>query len=335
MKKLSIAAFCLSASFLMAQSYAPQVGTAGTTAISKDSPLFKSWASGCTVVRGLQQINGTAGTYANAGTDANGTGIANGSVVSLGDGGTGTVTFSKAIVNGSGFDFAIFENGFVSGSSGKAYLELAFVEVSSDGVNFFRFPSHNEYPADYIQNSTDAGGPGFATMDARYLNNFAGKYIGSYGTPFDLSDLPDNPLLDKSKITHIKIIDVVGTNADGYKTFDSFGNVAVDPFPTPFGSSGFDLDAVGVINEAAVLSAAESTVSDRKISIYPNPASDFIIINAKKEVAVKIYSISGALVKQGKTVNQRMNISDLQNGNYIVQIGSDGEQQNLKLIIAK
>mgnify|MGYP004512331185 CR=1 FL=1 len=335
MKKLSIAVFCLSACFSIAQSYAPQAGTAGTTAISKDSPLFKSWANGCTVVRGLQQINGTTGAYANAGTDTNGTGIANGSVVSLGDGGTATVTFSKAIANGSGFDFAIFENGFASGSSGKAYLELAFVEVSSDGVNFFRFPSHNEYPSNYIQNSTDAGGPGFATMDARYLNNFAGKYIGSYGTPFDLSDLPDNALLDKSKITHVKIIDVVGTNADGYKTFDSFGNVAVDPFPTPFASSGFDLDAVGVINEAAVLSAAESTVADLKISIYPNPASDFIIINAKKEVTVKIYSISGALVKQGKTMHQRMNISDLQNGNYIVQIGSDGEQQKLKLIIAK
>ncbi|WP_294243562.1 T9SS type A sorting domain-containing protein [uncultured Chryseobacterium sp.] len=333
MKKLSIAALCLFAFFSMAQSYAPQVGIAGTTAISKDSPLFKSWAAGCTVVRGLQQINGTTGTYADAGTDANGTGTANGSIVSLGDGGTATLTFPKAINNGNGFDFAIFENGFASGGSGQAYLELAFVEVSSDGVNFFRFPSHNEYPSNYIQNSAS---PGFATMDARYLNNFAGKYISGYGTPFDLSDLPDNPLLDKSRITHVKIIDVVGTNIDGYKTFDSFGNVAVDPFPTPFGSSGFDLDAVGVINESSnVLAAAESSAAGRKISIYPNPASDFIIIDAKKETEVKIYSISGALVKQGKTVNHKMDISDLQKGNYIVKTHSEGEQQNLKLIISR
>jgi hypothetical protein len=37
-----------------------------------------------------------------------------------------------------GYDFAIFENGFPFGS-GSFYLELAFVEVSSDGKHFVRF----------------------------------------------------------------------------------------------------------------------------------------------------------------------------------------------------
>ncbi|MCJ8155286.1 T9SS type A sorting domain-containing protein [Chryseobacterium sp. SSA4.19] len=338
MKNLFIAASFFSACFISAQSYAPQAGVAGSTAIISTSPLFKSWATGAAIVRGPQQINGTSGALANAGVDTNATGASNGSVVSLGDGGTATLTFAKPITNGSGFDFAVFENGFNSSVTGKAYLELAFVEVSSDGVNFFRFPSHNEYPSNYIQNAPDQGGSGFATMDAKYLNNFAGKYVSNYGTPFDLSDLPDNVLLDKTKITHVKIIDVVGTNIDGYRTYDSFGNIAIDPFPTPFGSSGFDLDAVGVINEfvaGSILSTAEGQKPEHKVSIYPNPASDVIKINTAEDVAVKIYSVNGTLIKQGKTVNKTFNVSDLSNGNYIIQIDNTVTKYNLKLIISK
>lgn len=336
MKNIFIATAFLSANFLMAQSYAPQAGVAGSTAIPANSTLFKSWATGATVVRGYQQINSTTSALANAGVDTNAIGASNGSIVSLGDGGYATLTFAKPIINGSGFDFAVFENGFASNVTGKAFLELAFVEVSSDGVNFFRFPCHNEYPSDYVQNAPDQGGSGYATMDARYLNNFAGKYISTYGTPFDISDLPDNPLLDKTKITHVKIKDVVGTNIEGYRTYDSFGNIAIDPFPTPFGSSGFDLDAVGVINEfVTILSTTEAQKTENKITVYPNPASDFIKINTDKDVVLKIYSANGALVKQRKTVNKTLNISDLSNGNYIIQIENDSNKQNLKLIISK
>jgi hypothetical protein len=336
MKNIFIAAALLTTHFLMAQSYPPQAGVSGSTAIPSNSPLFKSWASGSTVLRALQQINGSQTAYASAGTPENAVGASNGSIVSLGDGGTAILTFAKPITNDSGFDFAVFENGFTSGQSGKAFLELAFVEVSSDGVNFFRFPSHNEYPSNYIQNSTDVGGSGFATMDARYLNNFAGKYTNGFGTPFDLSDIPDNPLLNKEQITHVKIIDVIGTNIEAYRTYDSLGNVAVDPFPTPGAGSGFDLDAVGVINEyTAVLATAENKKTDAKINLYPNPATDFIKITADKDVEVKIYNVNGALVKQGKTVNKTLNISDLSNGNYIIQIDNNFNKQNLKLIISK
>lgn len=336
MKNIFIAAAFFGVTCLMAQTYPPQANVAGTTAIPANSTLFKSWATGTTVVRGLQQINGSQTAYASTGDPANSIGSSNGSIVCLGDGGTATLTFVKPITNDSGFDFAVFENGFMSNQTGKAFLELAFVEISSDGVNFFRFPAHNQYPSNYVQNAPDVGGSGYASMDATYLNNFAGKYISGFGTPFDISDIPDNPLLNKAQITHVKIIDVVGTNIEGFRTFDSFGNVAIDPFPTPFASSGFDLDAVGVINEyTSVLATAENQKPSAKINFYPNPATDFIKINTDKEVLVKIYSITGALVKQAKTVDKTMNISELKNGNYIVQFETENGKQNLKLIVSK
>jgi len=52
-----------------------------------------------------------------------------------------TMTFDILIGNGDGPDLAVFENGLVDTGTGNVFAELAFVEVSSDGVNFARFPS--------------------------------------------------------------------------------------------------------------------------------------------------------------------------------------------------
>ena len=57
-------------------------------------------------------------------------------VVSLGDGGSITLTFAHPLSDGTGPDLAVFENAF-----NDTFLELAFVEVSSDGANFVRFPA--------------------------------------------------------------------------------------------------------------------------------------------------------------------------------------------------
>ena len=46
----------------------------------------------------------------------------------------------------------------------------------------------------------------------------------------------------------VRITDVVGSIDPALGTKDSLGNLINDPFPTPFASSGFDLNAVGVIN---------------------------------------------------------------------------------------
>ena len=95
-------------------------------------------------------------------------------VVSLGDGGHITLSFATPITNGPGADFAVFENGFAD-----SFLELAFVEVSSDGTNFFRFPSHS-------LTSTGAQVASFGTLDTTNIDGLAGKYRAGFGTPFDL-----------------------------------------------------------------------------------------------------------------------------------------------------
>jgi hypothetical protein len=220
--------------------YAPPAGQPGTTAIHRDSSAIKAWAAACTVTRGLQDASDPQLGPASAGTAQNAAGKSDGTTVSLGDGGVAICTFSKPITNGPGPDFVVFENGVTD-----TFLELGFVDVSSDGVNFVRFKSHS-----LSDTVTQTGG--FDATDATKLNNFAGKYRAGFGTPFDLQELASAATINTNAITHVRITDVVGGLGAQYCSRDGFGNKVNDPWPTPFPSSGFDLDAVGVINAAEV-----------------------------------------------------------------------------------
>ena len=233
-------------------------------------------------------------------------------VVSLGDGGFATVTFASPIYNGPGPDFAVFENGFGIDSDTTHtlhFLELAFVEVSSDGENFFRFPAICNYPEDQ-QIGT------FECTSCTLIHNFAGKYEAFYGTPFDLDDVEDSPLLDKNRVTHVRLIDVVGNINPEYATYDSKGHVVNDPWPTPFESCGFDLDAVGVIHDLAHSDVTENEAE--RVSVYPNPAKDKLTVKAENLQSIEIYNVMGQQVMV--STEPTINLSALTEGIYFVRV---------------
>ncbi len=58
-------------------------------------------------------------------------------VASLGNGGSITLGFDRAIVDGAGADFVVFENPFEA--AGALFAELATVAVSADGATFHEF----------------------------------------------------------------------------------------------------------------------------------------------------------------------------------------------------
>lgn len=226
--------------------FAPAQNQPGTTAMHADSSAFVAWATGCVAEPGPMNITNPGAGMAGSGWPAsNVIGYPQGTtgVTCLGDGGMATVTFASPICNRPGPDFAVFENGFENAQTpGFWFLELGFVEVSSDGVNFFRFPAYSN-----TQTLTQIGGMG--CIDPSQIHNLASKYGAMYGTPFDLDEVPDNPLLDKDHVTHVRIVDVIGNIDPDYATYDCQGNPVNDPWPTPFASCGMDLDAVGVIHD--------------------------------------------------------------------------------------
>ncbi|MCH3924455.1 MAG: DUF4465 domain-containing protein [Bacteroidales bacterium] len=209
------------------------VGTNGCKAISINSPSIKAWALGVQVNRGKQTDD--TSLYASYGSNDWAIGKPDSTTtraVSLGEGGSCIITFDRPIFNGAGYDFMITENSFgvmTNSQSNSEFLELTFVEVSSDGINYFRFPA--------ISNNT--------TTDCKssLINNLAGKYSVGWGCGFNLDDIPNNVLLDKNNIRFIRLVDV----RNGQDT-DSRGNIIYEA-PGSFGySSGFDLTGVGIIN---------------------------------------------------------------------------------------
>ncbi len=210
--------------------YAPAAGAAGSTAIHMNDTSFESWATGWEDYLIGTDVDLTWQTPDKALGKAVGTSY---DIVSLGRGGEITMTFSNAIFDGVGDDFAVFENSF-----SNTFLELGYVEVSSDGTNFFRF-----------DNDSLTSGPvgGFGSVDPTDITGLASKYIQGYGTPFDLADLAGTTGLDINDIGYVKIVDIIG---DG-TYLDTSGDVIYDPYPTS-GSAGVDLDAIGVMHAVPV-----------------------------------------------------------------------------------
>jgi len=176
-------------------------------------------------------------------------------VHSLGIGGDLTLGFALPIANGPGADFLVAENAFfVGGTFFGTFAELMFVEVSSDGVSFVRFPSRWFGPG---------SAPGaFGSLVVGSSSNLAGQHVAlgpllpgdpqdvceAGGDAFDLADLAAHPLvltgaLDLMAITHVRLVDVVGG-----QSLDSRLAPIFDA-----GTGSADVDAVTVIHQQGLV----------------------------------------------------------------------------------
>jgi len=292
------------------------VGSPGSPALFKDTNLFKSWATSCSVIRGFQNITDTSLGRTSVGNAESAVGKAGetGGVVSLGDGGHATLTFAKPISNGEGADFAVFENGF-----SDEFLELAFVEVSSDGNRYVRFPSVSN-----TQNTRQIG-PFDNWAKAELLINLAGKYRLFYGTPFDLEELKDSLGIKIDSITHIRIIDVIGNINAPFAQKDSKANIINDPFPTAYPSGGFDLDAIGVIHERLSSQQPVDEGEHSQALIYPCPANDFLFLKqSDSNCKWQILNGLGKLILEEETIKgeavTKISVTNLKAGSYYFKI---------------
>lgn len=308
------------------------VGSADTTAISKNDPSLVAWATG------YQDLSYGVGVADNWKTPNKALGPAEGSafdIVTLGRGGQITLTFAKPITDGAGFDFAVFENSFSDG-----FLELAWVEVSSDGVHFVRFPN--------LSYTYTTVGPFGANVDPTMIHGLAGKYRAGYGTPFDLSQLQlaydaaitdtDNhftvayevsletnfPFLDLSDIRYVRLIDIVGdatardVDANVVDASGNEGAIIYDPFPT-IGSAGFDLDAVAVLNQLDLIGTAQSItfpnignrrLTDGLVTLSANATSGLPVTYVVMEGPAAVSGSTLTLTGLGQVIIQATQVGD-------------------------
>jgi hypothetical protein len=168
-----------------------------------------------------------------------------------------TLGFDVEITNNPGPDFAIFENTFDLALD-DVFAELAYVEVSTDGLQFARFPS--------VSLGTNLIPFVVGTIDPTEVYNLAGKHANydeatSWGTPFDLQDLSRhaaviNGSVDLDRIRYVRLVDIPGSG-NHLDTADP-AHPIYDVWPTE-GSAGFDLEAIGVIHARTELLPPDHT----------------------------------------------------------------------------
>lgn len=89
------------------------------------------------------------------------------------------------------------------------------------------------------------------------------------------------------------------------------------------------------LTKAMIPSLGIREVKKPVINIYPNPVTDFLVIESNENIEkIKIYAPDGKLVKNldvyGK--NHKIKISDLPTGNYLMMLNSKGSSSSYKFI---
>jgi hypothetical protein len=196
----------------------------------------------------------------------------------LGNGGSLTLGFDlpqspRAIVNSPGRDFIVSENSFYQDEDPtRAFAEMMWVEVSSNGVDFARFPAHSRIampvgPFGTIDPALTKGFAGvmpvLANVDENDIDPFDLQTAG--GDSFDLEWLTGDPnvvagAVNLDLIRYVRLVDVIGNGA----SLDSSGQPLYDP--TGVGIGGADVDSVAVVHGVTLPGSVTGLVPEPSVA---------------------------------------------------------------------
>ena len=99
-----------------------------------------------------------------------------------------------------------------------------------------------------------------------------------------------------------------------------------------FDVSGVELGHTAIPEVGKIVFREESTIYtstdnvSARVQVYPNPTHDFIIIQGlENEQTARVYSWEGKLLTttQADEKETKINVSDLPNGSYLLQVGAE------------
>ena len=114
----------------------------------------------------------------------------------------------------------------------------------------------------------------------------------------------------------------------GYYVNSYFGTGSAPEFDAAAGTISLAAHSYVVIsnmeNATSGVEDVESGLTEAKVKIYPNPATDYVNVEAEDVKAVEIYSMAGVLVASEKQ-NSTVDVSGLAKGTYLVKVtAADG-----------
>lgn len=217
-------------------------------------------------------------------------------VLCLGFGGEIVVGLKdKVILDEAGIDFKIFENAFINPINSKIFAEPGIVSVSQDGINFIPFPYNFETlegcagitPVIGSENPFEANSKSGDGFDLRTVGLSWAKYI-------KIKDITNLVFADKNHYYYDFVL------------------------------SGFDLDAVAIINSGK--SEATSVNSD-KLEFSIN-GYKFI---SNQPINLAIYDLNGIELCSNPNCTN-LNLSQFKSNFLMLKVVSNGKTNYLKYI---
>ena len=95
-------------------------------------------------------------------------------------------------------------------------------------------------------------------------------------------------------------------------------------------SNGMYLDNIKVVE---ILLAVSEVNSKDELSVYPNPTADYITIKTNNKIEnVEVLDLSGKLVLKNTSEHNKVNLSSLQAGGYLLNVKTSKDVTNKKII---
>jgi hypothetical protein len=141
--------------------------------------------------------------------------------------------------------------------------------------------------------------------------------------------------LNTDSITHVKVIDVIGSINPIYASYDQNNHIINEHYPTPYPQGGFDLDAVGVIHQ---LVNGDDEQERETIHFYPNPVNDQLFLQGDISTIdfIQITDEFGRIIQiQKQFTHHIISFSELKAGMYCLNVilknGTIKHQKILKI----
>lgn len=116
-------------------------------------------------------------------------------------------------------------------------------------------------------------------------------------------------------------------------TFSSGSETSIAVFARDIGDTSARVDRITLTNEGSSLSVDD--IFKASLTVYPNPAKTSITVksNSIQIESVEIYDMLGKNVLKSDLVNDRINVSNLTSGIYMLKVNSANSSSTRKIVI--
>jgi hypothetical protein len=215
-------------------------------------------------------------------------------------------------------------------------LEPSFVTFKINGTSF----EHNTYtePTEYYHTY-----PQTTTLNAGQAYDFY-TFTSSEAVVGLWMDYNQNNIFEDSEFTQlVNNMNSQNTTSFTVSNTTNIGQVKMRVRSRAYGSSINNTDACSTFGSGETRDyiftisntlSMDNVILNSKLKVYPNPTSDFINIETTKEIKnIAVYNMIGQKIMQANS--KQLNVSNLANGAYILEVTSNQETIEYFKIIKK